>query len=646
MKLLTKTTNPYSIVFHLIGIAAIIWFLVRVLPKPDRIRYPCQQISITFASGYIAFWGILWTVIFNGLAIWMRRAKHKTTAFAPVILVGIFLIFTITSGVYANTFVNNNEEIASWDPITNEPIGTPRGLNPGRVAWIWDPDATPSDLNGYWWKKENNNQEVIEDMFSTGLQSLIGIEDDEAAWDALFKHFNDMHGNGETGYQPGEKLAIKVNLNNCWQLFSYTKEDNERDASPYVVKALLRQLVNVVGVAQEDITVYDASRPMANWFYDRVYYEEYPASTLVPEFPNVHYKDSQGGATGRVIVQPSDERIYFADETGLYRTLPNCVADADYIINMPILKRHPIDMGVTFSGKNFFGTWVEGVPDVHNYHRAAFTEGNPTPQTDLLAHDHIGGKTILYFGDGTFATKVDHATIAKFQMEPFNNDWTNSLFFSQDPIAIDSVMYDFLYTEGCNPCEGSQNYLHQSAEPPNGVYDPENDGTFVSESLGVHEHWNESVDIFSSDRYLGLSGNGIDLVTIGEGANLAPIKPDKPQGPSLGVPETEYTFISKSTDPEGDQIFYKFSWGDGTDSGWLGPYASGEEIFDTHQWTSKGNYEVKVKAKDEHEKESTWSNPLSVTMPRDRVLIKPVIYRLFEKLQQFPILERLLGKIL
>jgi hypothetical protein len=44
-------------------------------------------------------------------------------------------------------------------------------------------------------------------------------------------------------------------------------------------------------------------------------------------------------------------------------------------------------------------------------------------------------------------------------MYPFNGDWTNSLFFSQDPVAMDSVMYDFLFAEGTNPSEASQNYI-------------------------------------------------------------------------------------------------------------------------------------------------------------------------------------------
>jgi hypothetical protein len=99
-------------------------------------------------------------------------------------------------------------------------------------------------------------------------------------------------------------------------------------------------------------------------------------------------------------------------------------------------------------------------------------------------------------------------------MHPFNGDWTNSLFFSQDPVAIDSVMFDFLYTEGTNPIEGSQNYLYQSAVPLPNTYDPEGDGVFLEESLGVHEHWYTAVDIFSSERYSGVIGNGIDFVAI------------------------------------------------------------------------------------------------------------------------------------
>jgi hypothetical protein len=518
MKLLCRISNPQSLLFHIVGIACIIWFLVRVIPKPDRIRYPCQQLSITVASSYILFWVILWTALFHGLGLWIKRARRRTVAYAPVVLVFFILIFSVSSNVFAN-IRDREPKPTIWEPTSNEPIGTPMGVNPGRVVWVWDPEATESNLNSYWWKNENNNQDVIDDMFSKGVQALAGVGSDSEGWDRLFTYFNEEHGFGSIGYQPGEKIAIKVNLNNNWGNINYFLQNNDRDASPNVVKGLLHQLVNVVGISQDDIYVYDASRPMPNWFYNRIYFQEYPSFNLKPEFPDIHYVDYAGLMPGREKVISSNVKIHFSD--GLDRTLPKCVVDAKYIINMPILKRHPIDYGVTLSAKNLFGTWIEPVVNVHAYHRSAFTKGNPAPQTDLLAHEHIGGKTLLYIGDGLYPTKIDHCTIDKFEMYPFNNDWTNSLFFSQDPVAIDSVMYDFLHAEGTNPCEGSQNYLHQSAVPNQNTYDPENDGSYLSYSLGVHEHWNKSVDIFSVDRYSGLSGNGIDFIAIGA-ENVAP----------------------------------------------------------------------------------------------------------------------------
>jgi len=487
--------------FHIAGIIAIIWFLVRVVPKPDRIRYPCQQMAVATASGYIAFWAILWSAMFHGAALWMRRAKTKSGKFTPLLLVGMVISFSVSSIVFAETTSISKSEPQPWDPVVNDPIGTGVGVNPGRVAWVWNPNATTKNFIGFWWKEKYNDQDVLNEMVSQGIRGLAGENSESASWTAIFEYFNFEHGFGEVDYQPGEKIAIKVNLNNCWQPANYYLFDNERDASPYVVKALLWQLTDVVGASQSDIYVYDASRLMPNWFYDRV----------ADDFPNVHYVDSTGGAPGREKVVASSEKIYFADSEGVVRTLPTVVTEAKYLIDMPIMKRHPIDYGVTLSGKNFFGTWMEVVSDVHNYHKAAFTAGNPAPQTDLLAHEHIGGKTLLYLGDAIFPTKIDHSTIGKYNMKPFNRDWTNSLFFSQDPVAIDSVMYDFIYTEGCNPCEGSQNYLHQCAEPPADTYDPEADGTYLSESLGVHEHWNTEVDIFSSERYVG-----IDFVIIGE----------------------------------------------------------------------------------------------------------------------------------
>ena len=504
--------NMKGIWFHLIGLAAIIWFCIRVLPAPSRARYPCQQVSIVVALGYIAFWGVL----FTALRLWLPHARWRASKIAPSI-VAVFVVLIMISGAgFAVNFLGS-QPVQSWDPIPKEPIGTPQGASPGRLVWVWNPDATEEELTGYWWNKENNNPEEIDQMYSDGLQQLAGVDDDYDAWEVLFHYFNIEHGKGDVGYQPGEKISIKINMNNGYS-GPYTSEYDDVDANPYVVKALLRQLRDVVGVAEEDITVYDASRKLMNWFYNRAYYEEYPADPLVPEFPDVHFVDMYGGAEGREQVVASDERVYFAAGPCAYRTLPTVVTEADYMINMPITKRHVAER-VTLAGKNWFGTWMEDVYSVHDYHTMGFSQmGNPAPQTDLVAHERLGGNTLLLIGDGTYACRYGNSDISKFEMYPFNGDWMSSLFFSQDSVALDSVMFDFFMVEGTGggPSEGAQNYLHQQAEPPEDLYDPENDGEYVSESLGVHEHWDPDVKIFSEERYSGVAEDGIDYIPIGE----------------------------------------------------------------------------------------------------------------------------------
>ncbi|HMA82829.1 MAG TPA: C25 family cysteine peptidase [Candidatus Thermoplasmatota archaeon] len=94
-----------------------------------------------------------------------------------------------------------------------------------------------------------------------------------------------------------------------------------------------------------------------------------------------------------------------------------------------------------------------------------------------------------------------------------------------------------------------------------------------------------------------------------------PLKPDI-SGPSSGKPDEEHLFEAATTDPDGDDIYYMFDWGDGTYSHWLGPYYSGGEVSARHTWSERGDYEVRVKAKDDHGVIGDWSDPLPITMPK------------------------------
>jgi hypothetical protein len=116
-----------------------------------------------------------------------------------------------------------------------------------------------------------------------------------------------------------------------------------------------------------------------------------------------------------------------------------------------------------------------------------------------------------------------------------------------------------------------------------------------------------------------------------------PSTPSKPQGPTEGQYGTEYTYTTNTTDPDNDDVYYFFDWGDGSYSGWVGKFGSGEIGRASHTWSSEGSFSIRVRAKDIHGVQSDWSDPLSVSMPRNRNIDNPVLTKLFEILQNaFP----------
>jgi len=125
--------------------------------------------------------------------------------------------------------------------------------------------------------------------------------------------------------------------------------------------------------------------------------------------------------------------------------------------------------------------------------------------------------------------------------------------------------------------------------------------------------------------------------------NNPPYKPSKPSGQSSGNANDEYSYTTSTIDLDGDQIFYLWDWGDGTTSEWCGPYASNEKCNASHTWISKGDYDIKVKAKDTSGAESAWSDPLPITMPYSYQPTHQFFEWLFQRFPHaFPILRHLL----
>lgn len=452
------------------------------------------------------------------------RVWHK-------LLVSAVLLSAFGGGAYSVA-----STAAGWDmqwqaPTTNlnpalntkavfphhDPLGTAVGAMPGRVSWTWDRRAVNWDGNGYWWQLDNYDAPTIQRMMVDGIASVAGQSDAVSGWDALFKAHNAARGRGEVGYTAGEKIAIKANLNGAAEYDDDpTGRSGDSYTHPLVVQALLLSLVRDGKVAPENITVYDVTRIVPD------YLKELCSQGMLK---GVNFVDRTNGVP--------DEKapiIWSHHESPEPNYLPTCVTEATYLINLATLKGH--NYGITLCAKNHFGSFINSyrlrAPQQANLH------GNLTQHrmsvysvlVDLMGNYELGKKTMLYMLEGLISPSENTITINRrnstWRQPPFNGDFTNSLFFSQDPVAIDSVGADFLMNEPmCTELnyalrgnETVENYLHEAAlvsAPPSQVTYLDGHGHKMS-NLGVHEHWN-NVNDKKYSRNFGKS-EGIELVLV------------------------------------------------------------------------------------------------------------------------------------
>ncbi|MEI7724882.1 MAG: DUF362 domain-containing protein [Bacteroidota bacterium] len=559
---LKRKKLPPGIIFFVVGSLATVWFLIRVIPKPSRAAYPCMQATAPFMSGFV-----LYLLSLGGAVSAFRRSGHFLTrskylpAFLFLIISGLFYLLSHTT-LPVNSFAANTVSHRNYF-TPNDPIGVAKGIFPGRVVWMWNPKATnehctnTSNNNGLidpgddaWFMEKNNNELVIDSMMMKSVMALTGSADNSEAWNLIFKYYNTDHGKGNVGYTTGEKIFIKINATSVYggiagghfhadlsRTDDLTVNPFLSETNPWVVLSTLRQLINSAGVPQQMIYMGDPARNIYKEFYDLWH----------GEFPNVHYlgnnlihPEVDIVALGRTpVVVTSTDKVFFSDHGTV---MPDAISDKlftifeemDYLINIPAMKAHST-AGITLAAKNHFGSFTREWA-LHLHKGLMDNYDNPTRlgyglyrvQTDIMMHNLLSGKNLLIIVDGLYPGEDAGGVPEKWTSIPFANDWCSSLFMSLDPVAIESVCHDFLRTEYNGPTIaerrpnwfGVDDYLHQAADsslwPDNIVYDPDNDGILIA-SLGVHEHWNDSLHK-AYTRNLG-TGNGIELFKVHEHDN-------------------------------------------------------------------------------------------------------------------------------
>jgi outer membrane protein assembly factor BamB len=321
----------------------------------------------------------------------------------------------------------------------------------------------------------------------------------------------------------------------------------------------------------------------------------------------------------------------------------------------------------TLWGNNGSTLWYSDLPSDYMYHGCSFADLDEDGKPELIIGSYDSHVYVFNAEDGSLAWQyvAPYYIGAPTSIGDLNNDghlevvfvsynilgvlsWTGSLLWSVSTggnMFRGAALSDIDGEGTLDVVFGSEDGILRALKGSNGevlwtcdleahygmvfeidhapvIADLNNDGrldVFVIGGYGISDPWTDN----HGRAYALTAGNGS-----GPGwpmfrhdclhSACYPISVNQPpaggniSGPLYGQPGVNYTFCISVSDPESDTVFCLWDWGDGTTSGWMGPYASGAEICASHVWSSEGVYAIRVKLKDEYGVESEWSGTFSI----------------------------------
>jgi hypothetical protein len=284
----------------------------------------------------------------------------------------------------------------------------------------------------------------------------------------------------------------------------------------------------------------------------------------------------------------------------------------------------------------------DGATDVSIDANLSWTGGDPDPE-DTVTYDVYFGTTSLppqvewNQSETIFNPELDYNTTYYWKIVAWDNhgeytegptwDFTtveepnNPPYVPSDPNPEDeatdvSINADLSWTGGDSDPEDIVTYdvYFGTTNPPPQVESNQSSTFYNPGTLEYNTtyYWK----IVSWDNHSAYAEGPIwDFTTVETGQNQPPSIPIL-TGLTLGGAGIEFNYTTVSTDPEGDQIYYNFSWGDGNFTGWLGSFNSSKNVTTNYSWINHGKYDIKVKAKDVNHEESDWSEIHTMTISK------------------------------
>lgn len=415
--------NLRSVIILILGFAALIWFLIRVIPKPSRAAYPCMQAAFPFATAFVIWLTGIFTsslLFVNAKAKW-RRSKY-ILAFVFFFLAAFVFMLTSTSIKY--TPVMSRAYIFTNSLLGNSLPEMQNFFAEDGSMLVVEPVAFVGAVK--------SSQAYAEDIDSSEIVSMVSLAIERA-------------GGLEGIVSDGDTVILKPNLVSPYDATANSQQLNPEVNGMTTDYRVAQAVVNIVRDINPSGVIYVLEGSAAGNTAANMALLKY--NQIVGIDSLISLEDACGAwrDTTSIYLKP----ISLAPDKFLYDGANNrywlnkLYHEADVVISMPVLKNH-FYTGATGSVKNVgIGT---SPPTIYaqtptNNLRLIIDHNNP-PFTNLhyFIHDYFMCRPVDF-------VVVDG--LQSIQNGPASNDSTPYLSLDQmnmrlilackDPIAVDAV---------------------------------------------------------------------------------------------------------------------------------------------------------------------------------------------------------------
>ncbi len=434
-------------------------------------------------------------------------------------------------------------------------------------------------------------------------------------------------GNGKTlyvgGSGPDNYTTIQSALNHA--------DDGDtvyvyNDSSPYYENIMIRSRINLTG-EDRNTTVIEA-------------YEYYPVYTVI------YIRSEEVSISGFTISgNPDDPSKYW----GIYASESMGPAWKGIVFNNIFINTA---YGIVLSSHNYsifnniFLNNIVGICVILGDHNLIYKNEIYNCETGLSIWEF---STYNYFYENIIRNNHKGINIdeGRYGDVKYNRIYSNEILYNHVGVSIESssnegVIYNYFF--GNNFIGNIESNACFTDKPSPNCWNEKCFGNFWDDYTGEDNDGNGIGDtpyIIQKSLFITNQDNYPRMEPFGD---FNPNAPDAPEinGSTNPEPEVEYEYTFITTDPNGDNVFYYISWGDGTFEEWIGPFDSSEEVIRSHTWKSKKNRVITAQAMDTNGLVGCWGT-LPIIMPRNRATYNSLFLQLLEL---FPILKEVILRLI